>query len=171
MTDHNSPPQGQPDEQRAIEQEIRQGRTFSLAAAIGQEAGDFLKGVSPVPKLLQVKTELLGFVGQHLHDPEGALMATLRDLIQTDDVVCSRHFDAPLSALAELLRPMLTQEAHLRDFVRRVDMRWGQMYCTRPHFEVPGLPPHPDDEYTHASVRVQLTQLLTAINQHRAGDR
>jgi hypothetical protein len=41
--------------------------------------------------------------------------------------------------------------SQLREFVRRVDMRWGQMYDERPHFERPGHPPHPDDEYTLSS--------------------
>ena len=52
----------QSDADQAIEQEIRQGRKFSLADAIGQEGSDFLKGESPSPKLVQVKNELQGFV-------------------------------------------------------------------------------------------------------------
>ncbi|MEM6714462.1 MAG: hypothetical protein AAF827_17510 [Cyanobacteria bacterium P01_D01_bin.6] len=156
----------QSDADQAIEQEIRQGRKFSLADAIGQEGSDFLKGESPVPKLVQVKNELQGFVNNYLDDAAGALQATLLETIQTDDVVCSRHFDAPLQALTELLQPLLTQDAYLREFVRRVDMRWGQMYDERPHFERPGHPPHPDDEYTIASVRSQLQALMTVVQQH-----
>lgn len=152
----------------AIEQEIRQQRTFSIAAAIGKEARDCLKGESPVPKLLQVKTELRRFVNQHLHDPDGALQATLQDLIRTDDAVCSRHFQAPLNALPELLIPFLTQETALQAFVQQVDMRWGQMYGEPPHFEIPGQPPHPDDEYTFASVRHQLTNLVQMAQLEQA---
>ncbi|MEO1297660.1 MAG: hypothetical protein AAFW75_18125 [Cyanobacteria bacterium J06636_16] len=149
-----------------IEQEIRQGRTFSLADVIGQEAGNFLKGESPVPKLLQVKTELIAFVEQNLVDPSGALQATLRESIQTDDMVCSQHLNAPLDALSEFLQSLLEQETLLQDFVRRVDMKWGELYDERPHFEKPGQPPHPEDEYTYGSVRTQLTKLLAAT----AGD-
>jgi hypothetical protein len=149
----------------AIEQEIRQGRTFSLADAIGQEAGNFLKGESPVPRLVQVQNEILGFISQHLADSSGALQATLRDWVQTDDLLCSRHFDVPLNALVELLQSLLEQEALLQDFVRRVDMKWGQIYGERPYFERPGHPPHPEDEYTYASVRLQLTALLTRLQQ------
>lgn len=156
----------QSDADQAIEQEIRQGRKFSLADAIGQEGSDFLKGESPVPKLVQVKNELQGFVNNYLDDAAGALQATLLETIQTDDVVCSRHFDAPLQALTEILQPLLTQDAYLREFVRRVDMRWGQMYDERPHFERPGHPPHPDDEYTIASVRSQLQALMIIVQQH-----
>jgi len=161
-----SEPSGSPDPDQAIEREIRQGRKFSLADAIGREGSDFLKGESPVPRLLQVKNELRGFVGKHLSDSSGALQATLLDLIQADEVVCSRHFDTPLLALADLLQPLLTHEAYLREFVRQVDMRWGQIYGERPHFERPGQPPHPDDEYTIASVRSQLQTLLTRVQQH-----
>ncbi|MEM1281255.1 MAG: hypothetical protein AAGG53_14835, partial [Cyanobacteria bacterium P01_H01_bin.152] len=71
-----------------------------------------------------------------------------------------------LQALTELLQPLLTQDAYLREFVRRVDMRWGQMYDERPHFERPGHPPHPDDEYTIASVRSQLQALMIIVQQH-----
>ena len=152
-----------PDLDPKIEQEIRQGRTFSLADVIGQEAGNFLKGESPVPKLLQIKTELIAFVEQHLIDPSGALQATLRELIQTDDMVCSQHLEAPLEALSEFLQNLLDQEILFQDFVRRVDMKWGQIYDERPHFEKPGQPPHPDDEYTYASVRAQLTKLLAIV--------
>lgn len=157
--------QPESDADQAIEREIRQGRKFSLADAIGQEGSDFLKGESPVPRLLQVKNELKGFVNLHLHDASGALQAILLEVIQTDDVVCSRYFDAPLSALAEMLHPLLAHDAYLREFVRRVDMRWGQMYDERPHFEQPGQPPHPDDEYTVESVRSQLQLLMTAVQQ------
>lgn len=152
---------------QAIEQEIRQGRKFSISAAIGKEGGDFLKGESPIPKLVQVKNELLVFVGQHLHDPSGALHEIVRELIQSDDVVCSRCFEAPLAALIELLLPLTTQDALLHDFVRRVDMRWGQLYDERPYFERPGHPPHPEDEYTHESVRAQLSELVALAQLHQ----
>ena len=158
---HQPDPDRYQERDRVIEQEIRQGRKFSIASAIGKEGGDFLKGESPVPKLLQVKNELLVFVRQNLHDPSGALQATLQELIRADDVICSRYFEAPLSALVELLHPLTVQETLLQDFVRRVDMRWGQIYDERPHFERPGHPPHPEDEYTYESVRTQLSELIT----------
>ena len=151
-----------PSADRAIEREIRQGRKFTIADAIGKEGSSFMKGESPVPKLLQVKHELIGFVGQHLHDPAGALHAILRDLIQSDDTVCSRNFETPLVALIELLQPLVTREGLLHDFVWQVDMRWGQIYGERPHFQLPGHPPHPEDEYTHESVHHQLNALLLA---------
>ncbi|MEO1093549.1 MAG: hypothetical protein AAFX01_01450 [Cyanobacteria bacterium J06638_28] len=156
-----------PDLDRKIEQEVRQGRTFSLADVIGQETGNFLKGESPVPKLLQVKTELIAFIEKHLVDPSEALQVTLRESIQADDLVCSRHLETPLDALSAFIQSLLDQETLLQNFVRRVDMKWGEIYNERPHFEQPGQPPHPDDEYTHASVRAQLTQLLAVVKPYK----
>ena len=56
-------------------------------------------------------------------------------------------------ALREIIQHILEKEAVLHEFVRQVDMRWGEMYLERPHFQQPGEAPHPDDDYTHASVR------------------
>jgi hypothetical protein len=151
---------------QAIEQEILQGRKYSLADAISQEGGDFLKGESPIPKLVQVKSAIKHFINLHLSDSAGALQATLLTTVQSDDVICSRHFDTPLQALTEMLHPLIAHDVQLREFVRQVDMRWGQMYDERPHFERPGHPPHPDDEYTIESVRSQLQALMTAVQQH-----
>ena len=121
---------------------------------IDQEAGNFLKGDSPVLKLLQVKTELIAFIEQHLIDPSEALQETLQELIQADDLVRSQHLNVPLDALSEFLQSLLEQETLLQDFVRRVDMKWGEIYDERPHFEKPGHPSYPADEYTYASVAV-----------------
>jgi len=151
---------------QAIEQEIRQGRKYSLADAISQEGGNFLKGESPIPKLVQVKSTIKHFINLHLQDAAGALQATLLTTVQVDDVICSRHFDTPLQALTEILHPLLAHDVQLREFVRRVDMCWGQMYDERPHFERPGHPPHPDDEYTIESVRSQLQALMIIVQQH-----
>ncbi|WP_204137805.1 hypothetical protein [Halomicronema sp. CCY15110] len=161
-----SPSDSELEADQAIEREIRQGRKYSLADAISQEGGDFLKGESPIPKLVQVKSAIKHFINLHLSDAAGALQATLLTAVQSDDVICSRHFATPLQALAEMLQPLLAHDVQLREFVRQVDMRWGQMYDERPHFERPGHPPHPDDEYTIESVRSQLQALMTAVQQH-----
>ena len=54
----------EPETQRdqAIRQEILAGREFSLAEVIGREGGDFLKGESPVPKLVQAINEINLFI-------------------------------------------------------------------------------------------------------------
>jgi hypothetical protein len=58
---------------KAIEQEIRQSRKYSLADAISQEGGDFLKGESPIPKLVQVKSAIKHFINLHLSRCGGSL--------------------------------------------------------------------------------------------------
>ena len=50
--------------------------------------------------------------------------------------------------------------------MRQVDIKWGQMYGERPHFQQPGQPPHPDDEYTHESVRQDLLDLQVKLQQY-----
>lgn len=145
---------------RLIEQELRQGRKFSMAEALGREGGGLLKGESPVPRLVQVKQRVRQLIRNHLSDPSGALEAVLMELVTADDWVCAHHLEAPTEALNGLIEPIVEQEAQLVELVRRVDMRWGQLYNERPHFERPGHPPHPDDEYTRASVCEQLKGLL-----------
>ena len=77
--------------------------------------------------------------------------------------MCSHHLDAPLNSLSNFLQSLLSQKTLLQDFVRRVDMKWGELYDERPHFEKPGQPPHPEDEYTHVSVHAQLTEILSVV--------
>ena len=37
------------------------------------------------------------------------------------------------------------------------------MYDERPYFQSPGQPPHPEDEYTHDSVKGKLINFLESI--------
>ncbi|MEB3309547.1 MAG: hypothetical protein VKJ02_04890 [Snowella sp.] len=140
------------------------GREFTLADVIGQAGGDFLKGESPVPRLVQIKTELKLFIGEHLQDSSGALQAVLKQLVDQADEPISHHLDQPLLALQELITPILEKPTELYELVHQVDFKWGQMYEERPYFQQPGSPAHPDDEYTHESVKAQLTQFLANIN-------
>lgn len=151
------------DDHREVLQEILAGRKFSLAELIGREGGSFMKGESPVPKLLQVKTEINFLIDQNLTDSSGALKAVLQTLIAADEIFVSRHLDSPLNALKEFLE-MITQSSELfYELVRQVDFKWGQIYRERPYFQQPGQAPHPDDEYTHESVHRQLINLLNAL--------
>lgn len=150
----------EPNLEPTLEQSIRAGREFSLAEVIGREAGDFLKGVSPIPPLEQTKNIIQGFIEQHLSDPEGVLQMVLKEWID-DEVHLDRYRDNPLGALGERLEELLTHPNLLWDLVRQVDMRWGQMNQERPHFQRPGQKPDPDDPYTHESVH----QLLRELNQ------
>ncbi|MEN9214458.1 MAG: hypothetical protein Q6J18_00835 [Gloeomargarita sp. DG02_3_bins_56] len=148
---------------RRIQREIRTGRRFSLADVIAQEGADFLKGASPVPPLVQARTAVNLWIKNHLTDPEGALKAVLQRWVHRDETHMSQHFDHPLNALRELLETLLAHPSLLEELVREADCEWGRMYGETPYFEKTGPKPHPDDPYTHTSVRRQLTQLLLTL--------
>lgn len=153
------------DRNLAIQREILSGRKFSLAEAIGREGGSFLKGESPVPKLVQAVAQINRFIDQNLSDSSGALQAVLYNWVKTDSLV-SQHLNSPLIALNEILSKLIDNQNLLYEFVRQVDYKWGQIYGERPYFQQPGHPPHPQDEYTHESVRLKLIELLDLLKSH-----
>ena len=61
----------------SIKLELRQRQKFSFASAIGRKAGGAMKGASPVPKLEQVKTEIIQFIDSNLSDTSGAMKSHL----------------------------------------------------------------------------------------------
>ncbi|ELS04501.1 hypothetical protein Xen7305DRAFT_00042350 [Xenococcus sp. PCC 7305] len=150
------------DRDLAIQREILSGRKFSLAEAIGREGGSFLKGDSPVPKQLQAIAEINSFVKKNLSDPSGALVVVLSTWVKTDLRVVE-NLDSPLVALRQILSSLIDNQNLLYEFVRQVDFRWGQIYDERPYFQQPGQAAHPNDEYTHESVRLQLIELLDIV--------
>ncbi|MGK7882597.1 MAG: hypothetical protein AB4060_21215 [Crocosphaera sp.] len=149
----------------AIQREILAGRKFSLAEAIGREGGDFLKGESPVPKLVQATTEINTFIAINLQDSSGALQAVLQTWISTDEAGVSKNLDSPLQALKQMLDKILDNSELLYELVRQVDFQWGKMYDERPYFQSPGQPPHPDDEYTHESVEEKLKSFRNKLEE------
>ncbi|MEO1340699.1 MAG: hypothetical protein AAFV28_06035 [Cyanobacteria bacterium J06635_13] len=155
-------PQPEIDEELLLQQDIVEGRPYSLAEAIGREGGTFLKGESTVPKLVQVITQINTFIDRNLKDPPAALQAILHQWVKGDPRV-SHYKETPLVALAEILQTILDNPNLLYELVRQVDIKWGQMYGERPHFQQPGEPPHPDDEYTHESVRQNILDLQTDL--------
>lgn len=165
MTDlpHSPESASTSDRDRQIFLEAIAGRERTLADVIGQAGGDFLKGESPVPRLIQRKTELKLFANDHLQDSEGALLSVLQTRIDEADALISEHLELPLIALTTMVEQVLDNSALLTEIVRQADFRWGQIYGERPHFEIPGKPPHPDDPYTITSVTAQLKNLLWAI--------
>lgn len=75
-----------------------------------------------------------------------------------------RYLDAPLIALRKRLEAVINNQQGLYELVKQVDMKWGQMYGERPYFQSAGQVTHPEDEYTHESVRMQLIKLWEALN-------
>lgn len=154
------------DREREILQDMLSGRKFSLADAIGREGNGFLKGESPVPKLVQATTEIKNFIAGNLVDTSGALQAVLYIWVE-NDLRVSQNLDSPLIAFEAILSSVIDNENLLYEFVKEVDRKWGQMYDERPYFQKPGQPPHPNDEYTHESVRLQLVDLLEIVIRSR----
>jgi len=148
----------------ALEQSIREGREFSLAEVIGREAGDFLKGESPIPPLEQTKNAILVFIEAQLLDPEGVLKMVLQEWID-DEARLDRYGDNPLGALAEQVEEVLAHPNLLYELVRQVDVKWGELNQERPHFQRPGQKPDPEDAYTHESVQQALSELLSQVHR------
>jgi hypothetical protein len=153
---HDDPPD--------IQQELRFSRPFTLADAIGQEAGTFMKGASPIPRLVQARHGAQQTLKENLTDLPGALHRVLEQWLNDDDTRLSRHLDQPTEAVKDLLGAILRSPETLYELVRQTDVLWGQLYGSRPHFQQPGQPPHPDDEYTHESVRVTLETCLYRLH-------
>ena len=152
------------DEDLLLQQDILDSRPYSLAEAIGREGGTFLKGESTVPKLVQVITKINTFIDRNLNDPAASLQAILHQWVKGDPRV-SKYKETPLVALDEILQSLIDNPNLLYELVRQVDIKWGQMYDERPYFQQPGEAPHPNDEYTHESVRQDILDLQTKLQQ------
>ena len=154
-----------------LEREIREGRKFSLAEAIGRLAGPgMMKGVSPATRKQQADAKLQSFLERHLNSPAGALSTVLLRQVSESDLLLS-NLDQPLIVLASYVQRILDSEYLLQELVRQADTEWGRAYGERPYFEKDGCPPSPDDPYTTASVRIALSQLmdkLAASGSHAA---
>ncbi len=146
-----------------IQQELRLSRPFTLADAIGQEAGNFMKGESPIPRLVQARHGAQQALKESLIDGPGALHRVLEQWLVDDERRLSQYLEHPTEAVKDLLIAVLRSPATLYELVRQTDVTWGQIYDSRPHFQQPGQPPHPDDEYTHESVRETLEQCLYCL--------
>lgn len=156
-------------EDEDIAREARRGYKFSLAEAIGRlGGGDLLKGASPVTRKRQVELATDLFLEEHLADAEGALLVVLERRVRESMKLTQESYDHPFHALAETVEHILSGEDRLRSFVRQVDAEWGRIYLERPHFEQPGRPPHRDDPYTVASVRVTLSGLLDTLRAEQS---
>jgi hypothetical protein len=146
-----------------LEREIRVGREFSLADAIGRMAGPgAMKGVSPISRLEQAQAEIESWLRLHLTDAAGALQVVLHRRLRASDLLLNNR-DRPLVVLAGYCQRVLGSEYDLKELVREADVEWGCVYHERPHFERDGLPPHPDDSYTVESVRRALAGVVAEL--------
>lgn len=146
-----------------LEREIRQGRTFSMAEAIGRLAGPgMMKGASPIVPQRQAEAQVEDLIKRHLEDDVGVLPGVLFREVKEGRFLLD-GFHQPQVALADHVRNILASDQLLKDLVRATDMEWGRIYGERPHFDRDGQPPHPDDPYTVAAVHGMLSRFLARL--------
>lgn len=152
-----------PEADAELEREIREGRKFTLAEAIGRLAGPgAMKGESPVARLQQAEVEIEYWLRGHLADDGGALRVVLHRDVKASGLLMD-NFDQPLVVLAGYCQRVLESEYILGELVRDADIEWGRVMGERPYFEKEGAPGQPDDPYTIESVRLALSGLLEQL--------
>lgn len=150
-------------EKARIEKEIRAGRKFSMAEAIGREGGSFMKGESAVPRPLRAANEIKQFIATHSSDPTGILASELY-LWATADIRVSRQLDTPLVALAQIVESLLNESTIFYEFARQMAIAQSKLTGDRPYFQQPNQPPHPDADYTHQTIRQYLSEMAAALS-------
>ena len=162
MTDEDKTPASPEDAE--LNREIRFGRKFSLAEAIGRLGGKkLLKGASPVTLKRQAALEIEAYLERHLVDAEGALEIVLLRRVRDSEILLKMGYQQPLAVLAVYIERILHSEERLKDLVNDVDAEWGRIYYERPHFQTDGSEPNREDPYTFSSVRATLTQLIEKL--------
>jgi hypothetical protein len=150
-----------------LEREIRKGRKFTLAEAIGRLAGPgAMKGESPIARMQQAGVEIETWLRRHLADAGGGLEVVLLRGVKESELLLN-NFNQPLTVLAGYCQQVLDSDYLLKELVRDADIEWGRVLGERPHFEKEGSPPDPDDPYTVESVRAILSGLIVQLAQGR----
>jgi len=151
-----------------LEREIRKGRQFSLADAIGQLAGPgMMKGVSPITRKQQANLEIRSFLNSQWTDAGDELRVALLRRVSESDLLLGSN-DHPLVVLAAYVHQVLESSYLFEELVNEADIEWGRVVDERPHFQKEGSPPNPDDPYTFESVRASLTRLLAKLGTIQA---
>jgi hypothetical protein len=146
-----------------LEREIREGRKFTLAEAIGRLAGPgAMKGESPVARMQQTEIEIASWLRSHLADAGGGLEVVLHRHVKWSELLLN-NVDRLLVVLAGYCQRVLGSDYILEELVRAADIEWGRVMGERPDFEREGAPRHPDDPYTVESVRTALSGLLEQL--------
>lgn len=148
-----------------VQRELRERQKFSMAGAIGRAGSGLMKGGSPVSQQEQAITALTQWIDQYTLDPSGALKSILRRRVRGNELLLARNLKQPCNVLREMIENILASDYALREFVRQVDVRWGELYQERPLFQSEGQAPNPADEYTYESVRQDLTLLLEKLQR------
>ena len=146
-----------------LEREIRKERKFTLAEAIGRLAGPgAMKGVSPITRKQQAEAEIENWLKHHLAPGDSELGVVLLRHVAASELLL-HNYDQPLVVLAACCQRVLASDNLLKEAVRQADVEWGRVHGERPHFDVEGAPPDPDDPYTFESVGKSLTRLIELV--------
>jgi hypothetical protein len=160
MSDNNDKQRSEPDAE--LEREIRKGRKFTVAEAIGRLAGPgAMKGASPVARTEQVAVEIENWLRHHMSGHEELQVVLLRRVKGSELLL--HNFEQPLVVLAACCQQVLDSDYRLQELVREADVEWGRVHGERPYFEKEGSLPNPDDPYTCESVRKTLTGLIECL--------
>ena len=146
-----------------VQREMPAQQKFSMAGAIGRAGSGLMKGESPVSQQEQAITVLTQWIDQQTPDPSGALKSMLRRRVRGNELLVACHLQQPHNALREMIDTILASDYALQEFVRQVDVRWGELYQERPLFQQAGQAANPADEYTYDSVRQALGLLLEKL--------
>ena len=148
-----------------VQREILARQKFSMAGAIGRAGSGLMKGESPVSRQEQALAALTQWIDKQVSDPSGALKSILRRRVRSSNLLVASHLQQPCNALREIVETILASDYGTQEFVRQVDVRWGELYQERPLFQRSGQAPDPEDEYTYESVRLTLTLLLEKLQE------
>ena len=146
-----------------VQREILAQQKFSMAGAIGRAGSGLMKGESPFSRQEQAIAVLTQWIDQQTTDPSGALKSILRRRVQSNELLLANHLQQPFNALREILDGILASDYALQEFVRQVDVRWGELHQERPLFQRAGQAADPGDEYTYETVRQDLLLLLEKL--------
>jgi hypothetical protein len=146
-----------------LEREIRKGRKFTLAEAVGRMAGPgAMKGVSPVTREQQAEVQIENWLTDHMPAGNDELQVVLLRRIKGSEALLNK-LDQPLVVLSAFCQQGLDSDYLLKELVREADVEWGRVQGERPHFDKEGTPPDPDDPYTFESVRKALVAIMERL--------
>src|SRR5262245_64504317 len=120
MSDDQSPQRSEADAE--LEREVRKGRKFTLAEAVGRLAGPgAMKGESPVSRMQQAEIEIGSWLRRHLVDAGGALEVVLHRRVKDSDLLLN-NYDQPLVVLAAYCQQILGSDYLQKELVREADV-------------------------------------------------
>jgi hypothetical protein len=146
-----------------LEREIRKGRKFTLAEAIGRMAGPgAMKGASPITGKQQAEVEIENWLRNYMPAGKDELQVVLLRRVKESELLL-KNFDQPLVVLAAFCQLILDSDYLLKELVREADIEWGRLNGERPYFDKDGSSPNPDDPYTFESVHKTLRGLVELL--------